>query len=468
MRLLDKTITWIVLLCGLLFSVGAAKAQTVSPGFQSDGKTVNNIYTSLPFLLITPDARSGAMGETGVAISTDANAIYWNPAKLAFSEEKAGISVSYTPWLRKLVPDINLSYLSFYHRLNDRDALGFSLKHFSLGQIQLTDGNENSYGAYRPSELALDAAFSRKLSNNFSLGIVFRYINSNLNSGMAMDSYQSRPISTVSGDVSAYYRKAAHMLGNDAELAFGLNLSNLGNKVTYQKGNIKYYLPANMKLGVATTIFNREDKFTFAFDLNKLLVPTTPERDADGNVVRGKETDRSLIGGIFGSFNDAPGGIGEELREINYSFGTEYWIKNQFALRAGYFFEDPTKGNRQYITTGIGVNYKERIKMDLAYVVANRQKTPLAQTIRISLMLNINKKNISDTPEQQEAKRLLNEAAGLKQPDGQVKNPAEESLSKKEIRAKRKAEKKAAGQKNKTALPKPVNQQRKETENEPI
>lgn len=466
---LNKTIAWIIALCGLLFLHIEVKAQTVSPGFQSDGKSVNNIYTSLPFLLITPDARSGGMGEVGVAISPDVNSIYWNPAKLTFSPDSTGISVSYTPWLRNLVSDVNLSYLSFYHRLNDRDALGFSLKHFSLGQIQIMDGNENSYGSYKPSEMALDAVFSRKLSENFSLGIAFRYINSNLNNGISGDAgYQSKPISTFSGDISAYYKKGTRILGSDGELALGLNVSNLGNKVTYQKGSIKYYLPANMKLGVATTLFNNLDKFTLSLDFNKLLVPTNPERDINENVIRGKETDRSLVGGIFGSFNDAPGGFAEELREINYSFGAEYWIRNQFALRAGYFFEDPSKGNRKYMTTGIGVNYKKRIKMDLAYVMADRQKTPLAQTLRITLALNINRNNIADTQEQREAKRLLD--AEIKQAQAPEKALLEQGLSKKEIRAKRKADKKAAEEKNKAALPKlkPYQPKKKEVRNEEI
>lgn len=453
MILSEQTFTRMLVICGLLYTSNTARSQTVTP-IQTDGKTVNNIYTSVPFLLLTPDARSGAMGEAGVAISADANAIFWNPAKLTFAENPTGVALSYTPWLRKLVPDINLSYLSFYQQLGSRNAVGFSLKHFSLGQIQLMDDNESDQGTYRPSEMAIDAIFSRKLSDHFSLGIAFRYINSNLSNGLFLDSYQLKPVTTVSGDVSAYYKKEARLLGSDAELAFGLNISNLGNKVTYQKDNIKYYLPANMKLGVATTIFNKEDHFTFAFDINKLLVPTNPERDADGRITRGKDPDRSLMSGLFGSFNDAPGGFSEELREISYSLGTEYWIRDQFALRAGYFFEDPTKGNRQYVTSGIGIKYKERINVDVAYVLASQQKTPIAQTLRFTLMFNINKKSLGDSPEQIEAKRLLDAASGAKLPEKALETPVAEKDTPRMKRAKRKAEKEAVKAKEKAELEK--------------
>lgn len=422
MRLFEKILKAILLICGIIFSGSSLHAQLISPGLLSNGKNVNNIYTAVPFLLITPDARSGGMGEAGAAISPDANAAYWNPAKLAFVEKPASFSVSYTPWLRKLVPDINLSYLSFYQRLDNQNVIGFSLRYFSLGQIELTDLNENTYGSYRPGEFAIDGIYARKLSEQFSLGVAFRYINSNLNSGMNIDSYQSKPVSTVSGDASAYYNKKTQIFGTDGELALGLHISNLGNKVTYQVNNLKYYLPANVKLGIATTLYNNQDKFTLAMDLNKLMVPTNPERDLAGRIIRGKETDRTLLSGIFGSFADAPGGFAEELREISYAFGTEYWIRDQFALRAGYFFEDPTKGNRHYATSGIGIKYKERINLDLAYIIANAQTTPMAQTIRFTLMFNMAGKKRVVSPED-EMKKKYNQPSLEKPPAGALQQP---------------------------------------------
>lgn len=407
----------------LLFGSNRAWSQTVSSNVQTDGKTLNSIYTAVPFLLITPDARSGAMGDAGVAISPDANSIFWNPAKLVFAEERTGFSVSYTPWLRKLVPDINLSYLSFYHRLNNQNSLGFSLRHFSLGQITLMDGDENSSGEYHPAEMAFDVVFSRKLSERFSLGIAFRYINSNLNNGQFLESYEVKPVSTLAGDVAAYYTSHGRMFGSNSDLALGFYISNLGNTVNYQKNTIKSYLPANLKLGIATTLHHNLDRFTLTADLNKLLVPTNPERDISGRITKGKDPDRPLLSGIFGSFNDAPGGFTEELKEISYSLGAEYWIRDQFALRAGYFYEDPTKGNRKYMSAGIGIKYKERINVDLAYLIANQQTNPLAQTMRFTLLLNINKKSLGDTPEQLEAKRMQAIGTGKVLPDKALQVP---------------------------------------------
>lgn len=412
MKLLDKTFSWVIASGLWFFAPQWVQAQVVAPDYQIDGKSVNMIYTSLPFLLISPDARSGALGETGVAQTNDANAMFWNPAKMAFNEDSTSVSISYTPWLRKLVPDINLSYVSIQHKLNERNALGLSLKHFSLGQISIMDGNGASFGSYKPTEFALDAAYSKKLSDNFSLGITFRYIHSNINTGTTADvAMQSKPINTAAADVSAYYKKQTYLLGKDAELAFGINLSNLGSQVTYQKGNVKYYLPANMKWGAAATLFNNLDRFTFSVDFNKLLVPTSPLRDADGNILSGKDTDRSLFGGLFGSFADAPGGFAEELKEISLGFGAEYWIRNQFALRTGYFLEDKTKGNRNYLTAGIGVNYKDRVRLDLGYIIASPQKTPLAQTLRISMQFSINKGNASKKAKSTPAASATKEAS---------------------------------------------------------
>ncbi|WP_026897696.1 type IX secretion system outer membrane channel protein PorV [Daejeonella oryzae] len=358
---------------------------------QSDGRQTNTIQTAAPFLLIAPDARSGAMGDVGVAISADANAMHWNPAKLAFMENSTGFSVSYTPWLRNLVPDIDLGYLSVYHRLDDRNTIGGSLRYFSYGPIQLTDNNQNDIGIYSPNEFAIDGTFARQFGENFSLGTAIRYIRSSLSNGQ-FNGQEIRPASALAADVSAYYKKPGTLLGKDAEIALGLNISNIGTKVNYSDAAEKSFLPTNMKLGGATTL-NIDDlnQFTVALDFNKLLVPTSPIRDEDGNIISGKDPDRSVPSGIFGSFSDAPGGFSEELREISYSIGTEYWYNKQFAVRAGYFYENPSKGDRQYATLGAGLRYNV-FDLDIAYLLANQQKSPLAQTLRFSLMFNFVKK----------------------------------------------------------------------------
>jgi hypothetical protein len=368
-----------------------ANSQTVDPNTQSDGKLSNTIQTAAPFLLIAPDARSGAMGDVGVAISPDANAMHWNPAKLAFMENPTGFSVSYTPWLRNLVPDIDLGYLSVYHRLDDRNTIGGSLRYFSYGAIQLTDNSQNDIGVYSPNEFSVDGTFARKFGENFSLGTAIRYIRSSLSNGQ-FNGQEIRPASALAADVSAYFKKGTILLGKDAEVALGVNISNIGTKVNYSDAAEKSFLPTNMKLGGATT-FNIDDlnQFTVALDLNKLLVPTSPIRDENGKIIDGKDPNRSVPSGIFGSFSDAPGGFSEELREISYSFGTEYWYNKQFAVRAGYFYEHPTKGDRQYVTVGAGLRYNV-FDLDFAYLLANQQKSPLAQTLRFSLMFNFAKK----------------------------------------------------------------------------
>lgn len=357
---------------------------------QSDGKRANTIQTAAPFLLIAPDARSGAMGDVGVATSPDANSSHWNPAKLAFLEKRTGISASYTPWLRNLVPDVDLGYLTVFHRLDSRNVVGGSLRYFSYGSIQLTDESQNDIGVYSPNEFSIDASFSRSFGDGFSLGTAIRYIRSSLSNGQ-FNGQDIRPANALAADVSAYFKNGTVLFGKDTELAYGVNISNIGTKMNYSDGSSKSFLPTNMKIGGAST-FNLDDlnQFTVALDLNKLLVPTNPIRDTDGNIVRGKDPDRSVPAGIFGSFTDAPGGFSEELSEISYSLGAEYWYNKQFALRSGYFYESPRKGDRQYFTVGAGLKYNV-FNLDFAYLLANQQKSPLAQTLRFSLVFNFEK-----------------------------------------------------------------------------
>lgn len=377
---------------GFVFCGCAAMAQTVTPETQSDGRRSNNIQTAMPFLMISPDARSGAMGEVGAAISPDVNAVHWNPAKLAFLEKSSGVALSYSPWLRRLVPDIDLAYLAGHYRLDDRNMVGGSLRYFSLGTIQLVDANKVDMGTYSPNEFAIDGMFARKFGETFSLGTAVRYVRSSLSSGHFYSGQDRKPATALAADVSGYFRNGTVLLGRDAEVALGVNISNIGTKVSFAEGGQKYFIPTNLRIGGATTfLLDDMNRFTVALDLNKLMVPTTPERDADGRIIAGKDPDRSVPAGIFGSFSDAPGGFSEEFHEISYSLGTEYWYNQQFALRAGYNYEHPTKGDRQYLTAGLGLKYNV-FNLDFAYILANQQESPLANTLRFSLVFNFEAK----------------------------------------------------------------------------
>jgi len=363
-------------------------AQVVQPGTQTNGSQSNNVSTAVPFLLITPDARAGSMGEAGVAVQPDANAMSINPSKLAFLDRPYGFSASYSPWLKSLVPDINLAYISGFYKLNDYSAIGSSMRYFSLGQIQLTDEGQQDLGIYSPNEFAFDVTYSRRFGEEFSLGTTLRYIYSNLTSGQFSAGQQTKAGTGFGVDVSGYYRKPTVLFNKDAVFSLGANFSNIGTKIGYVDGGSKYFLPTNLKLGAASTfIIDDYNQFTFALDFNKLLVPTQPIRDSNGNITSGKDPDRSVPSGIFGSFSDAPGGFGEELKEVSIAFGTEYWYNQQFALRAGYFYEAPEKGDRRYFTLGAGLKYNI-FNIDFAYLLANPQKSPLANTLRFSLLFN--------------------------------------------------------------------------------
>ena len=307
-------------------------------GTNTNGSNSTQIPTAVPFLLITPDSRSGGMGEAGVALSPDANANYWNPSKLAFLEGNNEISTSYSPWLRNLVPDVSLSYVSFAHKLDDRNTFGASLRYFNLGSIELTDATQQSLGTYTPNEFSVDGSFARKFGNNFSLGLSLRYIHSSLANGSFLSGQQIKAGNAVAADISLFYKKPIQEFGKDATFAFGTDISNIGSKISYTDNGTKYFLPTNLKLGIANTI-NLDDvnQFTFALDFNKLLVPTPPIRDSNGNIIKGKDDNVSVPAGIFGSFTDAPNGFSQEMQQINISPGIEYWYNKAFALRARLF-----------------------------------------------------------------------------------------------------------------------------------
>ncbi|OAQ38772.1 hypothetical protein A5893_12040 [Pedobacter psychrophilus] len=375
---------WYTLLFALLFTGYKSFSQQAS----TDGRQGNTITTAVPFLLITPDARSGAMGDVGVAISQDANSTHWNPAKLAFMKDPYGFGLSYSPWLQKLVPDINLAYLNGYYKLDDRSTIGGSLRYFSLGNIQFVDVNQIKQGDFNPNELAVDGTYARSFGENFSLGTALRFIYSNLSGGATFSDQQTRPGTALAADVSAFYTKENQLFGKNSTVSAGLDISNIGTKMSYTDGGPKYFLPTNMRLGGAATIHADEfNDFTFALDFNKLLVPTNPTRDIDGNITAGKDPNRSVPAGIFGSFSDAPGGSSEELQEVSISTGLEYWYNQQFAIRAGYFYENPNKGNRQYLSLGLGLKYNV-VDLNFSYLLANQQQSPLANTLRFSLLFN--------------------------------------------------------------------------------
>lgn len=355
----------------------------------TDGRQGNTITTAVPFLLITPDARSGSMGDVGVAISPDVNATHSNPAKLAFVKDPYGFGLSYSPWLQKLVPDINLAYLNGYYKLDDRNTIGGSLRYFSLGNIQFVDVNQIETGSANPNELAVDVSYARSFGENFSLGTALRFINSDLTNGQSFSNQETQPGTAVAADISAFYTTGATLFNKSSVISAGLDISNIGTKMSYSDGGRKYFLPTNMRLGGSATIHADDyNDFSFSLDFNKLLVPTNPITDpTTGQIIAGKDPDRSVPAGIFGSFTDAPGGAKEELQEISIATGAEYWYNHQFAIRAGYFYENPNKGNRQYLTLGLGLRYNI-VDLDFSYLLANQQTSPLANTLRFSLLFN--------------------------------------------------------------------------------
>ena len=353
---------------------------------------LNTITTAVPFLLIAPDSRSGAMGDVGVATSPDANSIHWNPAKLAFTSEDMGASMSYVPWLRALVPDINLSYISGYKKLDDYQAVGLEMRYFSLGDITFTDINGETIGQYNPHEFALGSSYARKLSDQFSLAISGRYIYSNLTGGQYAGGIQTVAGQSIAADIAGFYNKPIRIASKDMDLALGWNISNIGSKISYSETSVRDFIPINLRLGSALgTDIDDYNKISLAFDINKLLVPTPPKKN-DGEKVAGMDPDVAVVSGIFQSFWDAPGGTKEEFREINYSVGSEYWYNDQFAIRTGYFFEHNTKGGRKFFTFGSGVKYNVFI-LDFSYLVNASQaingNNPLANTMRFSMTWNL-------------------------------------------------------------------------------
>ncbi len=378
---------------------------------------INTVTTAVPFLLITPDSRGGALGDCGVASSPDANSMHWNPAKYVMADKDFGLSMSYTPWLRQLVPDISLSYLAGYKKIGKMAAVAGSLRYFTLGSIQFTDINGGNIGTYKPAEIAVDGGYSQKLGPTFSAGIAMRYIYSNLTNSIPLPNGTStHPGTSFAVDVAMYYlNKKVKLESKNAEVSGGLNISNVGAKISYTDNattQSKDFIPIQMRLGGGLKIhLDETNTVTFLADLTKLLVPTPPKYKLDANgqkipdgsggyeIEAGKDPYRSITSGILGSFNDAPGGAKEELKEINKGIGMEYWYDNLVAFRMGFFHEDKTKGNRQYLTFGMGIKYSV-FAIDMAYLVPISQRNPLQNTLRFSLAFDFAAAKKSDDSNQ--------------------------------------------------------------------
>jgi len=338
----------------------------------------------MPSLSIAPDARAGGMGDIGAATTPDVNSQFWNPAKYVFMESDAGFSISYTPWLRKLVSDIDLAYVSGYWKLDKQQAFSASLRYFSLGNIDIVDIQGTFMQSAHPNELAVDLGYSRLLSDKFSVAVALRYIRSDLNNGINLaGGTEMVPGSAVAGDVAAFFKTPIALPSVDATLNLGLNISNIGSKISYDKNTSSNFIPTNLRLGGSFDYpMDKFNKISVSLDLNKLLVPTQ-------NSMTAKEySDLSPLTGIFKSFSDAPGGFKEELREVMWSLGAEYAYNNQFFVRGGYFNESQYKGNRKYFTAGAG--FKLNIfQLDAAYIMSTAQSNPLDQTLRFSLSFDL-------------------------------------------------------------------------------
>lgn len=391
---------------------------------QSDGSPcANTIITAVPFLRIVPDARFGALGDAGMALSPDANSLHFNASNLAFVEKDLGVSATFTPWLRALgLNDVFLAYLSSYLMLegkggkNQQDrrlqALGMSLRFFSLGQIQYTDEQGNALQTVRPRELEALVSYSRKLGKRFSTGLAIKYIYSNLGNGTgSTPADQMRPAHAFAADISFTYRQPIKIGENTSSLNFGLSFNNLGNKISYTKSANRDYIPANMGIGTAFEYnIDKHNSLAIAFDINKLLVPTpttplledggvNPKYDSDPADGIADYKQQSVPAAIFTSFGDAPGGVKEEFRELMISTGVEYWYNKLFAVRAGYYYEDKRKGARQFFTVGLGIRYNI-FNINFSYLIPSfgAQRNPLDNTLRFSLLFEFARVRKEKTP----------------------------------------------------------------------
>jgi hypothetical protein len=370
---------------------------TVSLQAQSDEDDKVNqfspLYTAVPSLSIAPDARGGSMGDNGASTLPDIASQYWNPSKYAFMESKAGIGLSYTPWMRKVVNDIALAYLSGYYKLgpNDNHALGASIKYFSLGEVPLTDIGGNKYLDINPYEMSVDLGYNIKLNEGMSIGVAMRYIRSDMG---ADAEYELQAGNAVAADISAYGERYLMFGSSECLWSAGLNISNIGTKISYDRGATNQFLPTNLKIGTGLLMpLDEYNQLGIYVDLNKYLVPTKPVRlDGEDEETYSKRYDEyntmNPITGMFKSFSDAQGGSREELKEINLSIAAEYNYNSQFFVRGGYYHENKMKGNRQYFTFGAGLRMNV-FSIDAAYLISTAQSNPLDQTLRFTLSFDM-------------------------------------------------------------------------------
>lgn len=364
---------------------------TTANGWAQDGKSqFNPIDHAVISQTIAPDARAAGMGDVGAATDPDVNSQYWNPAKYPFCISRAGIALNYTPWLRQLVNDIDLAYLSGYYRIGDYSAISGSLRYFSLGEVYTGSGDDAM--TVKPYEMSLDVAYSLMLSERFSIAAAIRWLYSDLRYDYSED---ASPASAVAADLACYYNNYINIGQRECQLGLGLNISNIGSKITYFGDERSNFLPANMRLGASLMVpVDEYNRFTIAADANKLLVPTVPKQNEGESKeeyeqrVIDEYNNVSVISGIFKSFHDAPGGLKEELQEIQWSVGAEYVYHDQFTLRAGYHHQSENKGNLKYFTVGGGFRMNV-FSLDVGYVIATAKSNPLDQTLRFTLAFDM-------------------------------------------------------------------------------
>ena len=365
---------------------------------QVSAQEKKNLFNPVNYAVISqtiaPDARGGGMGDVGAATDPDVNSQYWNPAKYPFCISRAGVSLNFTPWLRSLVNDMNLAYVSGYYRIGDHSAVSSSFRYFNLGKVYTSqEGAESGDGmTINPYEMSLDVAYSLMLSEKFSLSAAVRWIYSDMRFDYTED---NSPASAFAADIAAYYQNYINIGQRECQLGIGLNISNIGSKIKFSGNEYSEFLPANLRLGASLMIpIDEYNRLTIAADANKLLVPTVPKQeegednsDYEDRVHR-EYNDVSAISGIFKSFSDAPGGFKEELQEIYYGIGAEYTYNDKFSLRAGYHHESENKGNRKYFTVGAGFKMSV-FQLDAGYVIATAKSNPLDQTLRFSLTFDM-------------------------------------------------------------------------------
>jgi hypothetical protein len=399
-QVMKKATTVLISILFLTFVQGNAQNINNQGGNLIGQDYLNAITTAVPFLSIAPDSRAGAMGDIGCATSADANSQSYNPAKYVFNENQFGFSISYSPWLRQLVNDINLAYLAGYWRITNMDAIAMSLRYFSLGNIEFMDESGNLISTQNPNEFAIDFTYSRKLIDQLSIAITPRFIYSNLTAGQYVGGEETRPGLAGAADISLFYEQDFKAKGlENSTLRAGLCISNMGNKMSYSSGTLRRdFLPTNLKIGLGYEMaFDSYNKLAINAEINKLLVPTNPiyqidsttgriVYDAAGNpvIAAGMNPDVSVPMGMIQSFYDAPGGFKEEMREIMWALGAEYSYRNLFFARIGYFHESQYKGNRQFLSVGAGIKYSI-FGIDVSYLIATKQYHPLANTLRFSL-----------------------------------------------------------------------------------